>query len=200
MLADDLTRTTVIDIAWIGRKRLQMFSFFMCAVLFGLTAFLFDSAGAQTLLVLFMLSSFFGQCGANVTTYVMAAETYPTELRGTCHGLSAFLGKCGALAGTLAFSHLPTVQIFWVCTAVSIAGIFFTAIFCVDLTHVSLAEHDVQLELLLEGRPEAYKGKLNKKEHLSLFELWTGRHGSYEPGWAREMVKAELSNAQAQNM
>jgi hypothetical protein len=24
--------------------------------------------------------------GPNVTTYVMAAETYPTELRGTLHG------------------------------------------------------------------------------------------------------------------
>ena len=41
---------------------------------------------------LFYLASFFGQLGVNVTTYVMAAESYPAELRSTLHGLSAFSG------------------------------------------------------------------------------------------------------------
>jgi hypothetical protein len=81
-------------------------------------------------------------------------------------------------------------------TALSISGMFFTAIFSVDPTHVSVADHDAQLELLLEGRPEANKGKLSKKEHLSLFELWTGCHGTYEPGRAKQLVEGDLSKAQ----
>ncbi len=35
---------------------------------------------------LYFFSSFVVNFGPNVTSYVMAAETYPTELRGTCHG------------------------------------------------------------------------------------------------------------------
>ena len=35
----------------------------------------------------------------NVTTYVLPLLTYPQEIRCSYHGLSAFLGKCGAAAG-----------------------------------------------------------------------------------------------------
>ncbi len=55
------------------------------------TAAIFDTARSETLMFLYFASSFFGNFGVNVTTYVVAAETYPTELRATCHGLSAFL-------------------------------------------------------------------------------------------------------------
>lgn len=119
----------------------------------------------------------------------MAAETYPTELRGTCHGLSAFSGKAGALIATIVFGKISTVEIFWICGAVSAIGLVFTFLFSVDLTRVSLAEHDAQLELFLEGRPEAYKGKLNAPEHLSFWERATGRHGEFDPKWARKLVQ-----------
>jgi nitrate/nitrite transporter NarK len=77
----------------------------------------------------------------------MAAETYPTELRATCHGISAFLGKCGALVATIVFAYLEADQIFFTCAATSVVGLFLTALFSVDLTRVPLAEHDAQLEL-----------------------------------------------------
>jgi energy-converting hydrogenase Eha subunit A len=76
----------VIDWPSIGRKKLQIFSFMMSAIIFTTIGAIFNSAGPEVLMALFFTSSFFGQFGANVTTYVMAAETYPTELRGTCHG------------------------------------------------------------------------------------------------------------------
>jgi hypothetical protein len=82
----------VIDVPVIGRKKLQMASFGICAGLFMTTAAIFDTARSETLMFLYFASSFFGNFGVNVTTYVVAAETYPTELRATCHGLSAFLG------------------------------------------------------------------------------------------------------------
>jgi MFS family permease len=180
-----------------GRKRLQMASFTICAGLFMATASIFDRSSPLVLMLLYFLSSFFGNFGTNVTTYVMAAETYATEIRGTCHGLSAFLGKCGALLATILFSKLSVVLIFWVCGAVSVMGLVFTYIFSVDLTHVSLAEHDAQLELFFEGRPEQYKGRLNAKEHLSNWEVWTGRHGEFDPNWASKLI-AESKNRKAE--
>jgi len=185
----------VIDKPVVGRLRLQLFSFAVSAVIFLLTSGVINRASPGALIVLYFLSSFFGQFGSNVTTYVMAAETYPTEVRGTCHGLSAFLGKCGALLATLVFSHVTTKTIFLICGCASIAGFLFTLIFSVDLTHVSLAEHDAQLELFLEGRPEAYKGRLNAPRHLSNWELITGRHGEYDPNWAMKLVDDDTEKA-----
>ena len=67
-------------------------------------------------------------------------------------------------------------------------GALCTLFFSVDLTGVSLAEHDAQLELFLEGKVEEYKGKLNDPKHLSLYEMMTGRHGVYDPDWVRAYV------------
>jgi MFS family permease len=181
----------VIDNPVIGRKRLQMFSFAVCSIIFCITAAIFDHSSPKPLMALFFLGSFFGNFGANVTTYVMAAETYPTEVRGTCHGISAFTGKVGALIATIAFAHLSTPTIFWVCGIACGIGLLLTFVFSVDLTRLSLAEHDVQLELFFEGRPEDYKGPLNDKKRLSLYEIWTGRHGEYDPGWAKKMILSE---------
>ena len=170
-----------------------MVSFVICAFLFTTAAAVFDTASPQTLMFLFFASSFFGQVGANVTTYVMAAETYPTELRATCHGISAFMGKAGALIATIIFDKMETAQIFYTCGATSVIGFFLTFLFSVDLTRVSLAEHDAQLELFLEGRPHAYKGRLNAVMHLSKFEIWTGRHGEYDENWASKLRNEEES-------
>jgi len=179
----------VIDKA--GRKRLQMFSFLMCTTLFAITAGIFETARPGVVMLLFFLSAFFGSFGANVTTYVMAAETYPTELRSTCHGISAFAGKMGALFATIVFGYIKTSTIFAITAAASLLGFAFTFIFSCDLTHVSLAEHDAQLELFLGNRPEKYRGILNKREHLSNFEIWTGRHGVYDEFWASKFIAEE---------
>jgi len=152
-----------IDVPAIGRRNLQMVSFAICAFLFFLTAAIFNTGKTETLMFLYFSSSFFGQFGANVTTYVVAAETYPGELRATFHGLSAFLGKAGALIATVIFASMDADEIFYVCGGTSIIGLALTYLFTVDLTHVSLAEHDAQLELFLEGRLDEYKGKLNAR-------------------------------------
>jgi hypothetical protein len=120
-----------------------------------------------------------------------SAETYPTELRGTCHGISAFLGKAGALLATVVFHEMETSQIFLMCGGTSIVGLFLTFMFSVDLTHVPLAEHDAQLELFLDGKLDVYKGRLNAPQHLSVFERWTGRHGEYDPKWASRLMDEE---------
>lgn len=140
---------------------------------------------------LFFFTNFIVNFGANTTTYVMAAETYPVELRGTCHGLSAFSGKVGALIATIVFGYLTAPQIFYVCCGTNLAGFIMTVLFSADMTGVSLDEHAAQLELWLEGRPEEYKGVLNKPEHLSNFEIWTGMHGEYDPDWINKLLKKD---------
>jgi MFS family permease len=126
----------------------------------------------------------------------MAAETYPTELRGTFHGLSAFCGSTGALVANIVFGYLDTTQVFYVCGGCSVVGLIVTYIFSVDLTGVSLAEHDVQLELLYADRSSHYMGKLNDKKHLSKFEVWTGRHDKYGSEWVRRFLVDETASTQ----
>lgn len=76
----------VIDKPRIGRKKLQMYSNIACMIIFLVAGGIFNSASPSVLMFLFFLSSFTVNFGPNVTTYVMAAETYPTELRATLHG------------------------------------------------------------------------------------------------------------------
>jgi MFS family permease len=181
----------VMDDKRIGRRNLQLYSFVILVVIFFTSAAIFDSAPTGVVMFLFFLSGFFTNFGPNTSTYLMAAETYPTELRGTMHGTSAFMGKAGALLATIVFSGKSTTHIFWLCGATGIVGAIVSFLFSVDLTQVSLAEHDAQLELFLEGRLDVYKGKLNAPEHLSVFEKWTGWHGDYDPLWADRLVEAE---------
>ena len=186
--------TAVIDKKAVGRRMLQMVSFLVSSIIFIIMGFFFHSFPPRVTLALFIVNSFLGQFGPNVTIYVMAAERYPTELRSTCNGLSAFVGKCGALVGTVLFGYITTDQMFYVTGLSFFMGFVFTWLFSSDLTHVPLAEHDAQLEVFLEGTPEKYKGKLNKKEHLSRFEVWMGLHGEYDPNWARTFVKMDQMN------
>jgi MFS family permease len=183
----------LVDCKRIGRRNLQLYSFVIIVIIFFISAAVFDSAPSEVVMFLFFLSGFFINLGPNTTSYLMAAETYPTELRGTLHGASAFLGKAGALTATIVFGGKSTTDIFWMCGAAGVLGAIVTFLFSVDMTQVSLAEHDAQLELFLEGRLDVYKGKLNAPEHLSIFEKWTGWHGAYDPLWAAKLVEAERS-------
>ena len=93
------------------------------------------------------------------------------------------------MIATIVFGYVSTQVIFFIFAGTCIVAFFFTLIFSIAYSHVSSSEHDAQLELLLEGRPEAYMGKLNKPEHLSNYEMWTGRHGKYDPDFVYNLVK-----------
>lgn len=190
-LAGYYVAAAIVDHPKVGRKRLQMASFAGSSILFFITAAIFSTASTGLIMTLYFLISFVGTAGVNTTTYLMAAETYPAELRGTFHGISAFLGKLGALVATIYFGYLSTEEIFWICGGCALTGLGLTFVFSADLTRVSLAEHDAQLELLYAGQASLYEGKLNDTKHLSNYELWTGRHGKYDPAWVRKLVSRE---------
>ena len=66
----------------------------------------------------------------NVSTYVLPSQAYPPEIRGSFFGLSAAMGKLGALVGASAFVPINNAVGFSgtyvVCAIISVAGILCT--------------------------------------------------------------------------
>jgi len=75
---------------------------------------------------------FFANAGPNTTTFVLPSESFPTEVRATCHGISAASGKLGAVIGATAMapilSHYGLEVVFYICGMVSMLGAFITFI------------------------------------------------------------------------
>ena len=91
----------------IGHKTLQMLGFFMMGLMFLLIgAFPVVSASIGVFMVIYGLSYFFAEYGPNTTTFVIAGEVFPVNLRTTGHGLSAGTAKVGAFIGAFIFPVL----------------------------------------------------------------------------------------------
>ncbi|KAG8984991.1 Inorganic phosphate transporter pho84 [Tulasnella sp. JGI-2019a] len=99
----------LIDV-W-GRKPIQFMGFSVLTAIFLCMGFGYDAmsesrAGAAALFFLYCLSNFFQNFGPNSTTFIIPGEVFPTRYRATCHGISAALGKLGAIVSQVAFSRL----------------------------------------------------------------------------------------------
>jgi len=61
-----------------------------------------------------------------VSLVIVAAESYPTRIRATAHGLSAATGKLGAILSSLVFNQLKakigTSNVLWIFFATSVLG------------------------------------------------------------------------------
>eukprot|EP00741_Cyanophora_paradoxa_P000089 tig00000057_g85.t1 len=55
--------------------------------------------------VLYALTFFFANWGPNSTTFVVPAEIFPSRWRSTAHGISAAMGKLGAIIGAFGFVY-----------------------------------------------------------------------------------------------
>ncbi|GCF10523.1 MFS transporter [Dictyobacter arantiisoli] len=88
----------------LGRRWIQCVGFAITAIAYLVLAFV---PGISILVVPFLLvygvSYFFTEFGANVTTFVYPAEIFPVMIRSTAHGISAASGKVGAFIGALVF-------------------------------------------------------------------------------------------------
>jgi len=92
----------------IGHKRLQLIGFICMGLAFlaigvipGITTVILP------FLIVYGLSYFFAEFGPNTTTFVLAAELFPVNLRTTGHGISAGVAKIGAFIGVFLF---PIIQ------------------------------------------------------------------------------------------
>jgi MFS family permease len=93
----------------IGHRRLQLIGFPAMGTMFLLIALIPGvTAVTAPFLLLFGASYFFAEFGPNTTTFVLAAECYPTSVRTTGHGLSAGIAKLGAFIGVYLFPQISS--------------------------------------------------------------------------------------------
>ncbi|RSH85344.1 Inorganic phosphate transporter pho84 [Saitozyma podzolica] len=92
----------------IGRRPQLIGGCLICAVLYAIWAGVENHTSTGGLMALFVISSLFLQGGPNNMTFLCPIEVFPTRVRGTAHGISAAVGKCGALLTAFAFGYLST--------------------------------------------------------------------------------------------
>lgn len=122
----------------VGRKRLQIGSFVMLMVLFAILALCYDTftgpnANRGTdaaFIILYGLTFFFNQFGPNSTTYLIPGEIYTSSVRTTCHGISAAMGKFGAILVSISYSEVTDNKAkMWMAVAFGVLGLVLTIVF-----------------------------------------------------------------------
>ncbi|KAL1529839.1 hypothetical protein AB1Y20_000770 [Prymnesium parvum] len=115
-------------------KQLQLWGFLFLG-LSSLALAVATSAGASAAVkfLLFGILVIALNWGVNVSTYVLPAEVFPTEVRATFFGLSAAFGKVGALVGSAAFKSIQDAVdldgVYYVCAGVCLLGMLITHLF-----------------------------------------------------------------------
>lgn len=133
-----------LTIERMGRRNMQLMGFSVCAILFLILGADYSSIrNNKALFVLvYGLTFFFSNFGANLTTFVVPAEAFPTRARATCHGISAASGKLGAVLGSSGMAPLLKVYgddaaskdkglqlVMYICCGVSLLGLIWTVLF-----------------------------------------------------------------------
>ncbi|PNY24620.1 Repressible high-affinity phosphate permease, partial [Tolypocladium capitatum] len=98
--------TAVFTIDTVGRKPLQVFGFLLLTVVFCILGFGLHSLSQGAVLALYVVGQFIFNAGPNTTTFVVPGECFPTRYRSTGHGLSAAMGKIGAIIAQVISIHL----------------------------------------------------------------------------------------------
>lgn len=186
----------MIDNKFYGRKTMQQVGFMADFILFVVAAALYpylSTDNVKAFQAIYFLSSFFQQFGPNATTFLLAAEVYPSPIRATAHGLSAAFGKLGALTATIAYNYIDTRTKIWVVCWFGLLGAFLTWAFVPDTTGVDLQEQERYWNFVRRGRPEMYHGIAVHPRHLSNYEIYVlGRHKNYNAELDTQMKIDEL--------
>ncbi|HJO93846.1 MAG TPA: MFS transporter [Victivallales bacterium] len=139
----------------IGRIKLQKIGFLAAfAALFalGMTSMFITAGAIGIMLGCFILYNFFINFGPGITTWMIPAEVYPTNIRATGHGFAAGFAKFGAFIGAML---LPLIQAdFGIDTVVlglaltMILGMILTYMIPKETANLSIAEIDKSCEEL----------------------------------------------------
>jgi MFS family permease len=133
----------VIDHPYIGRRRLQLYGFFITGILFIGVGCLYDTISTNVLILMYFGTSFFGQFGPNATTFILPSEIFPTKLRTMCHGIAAASGKFGALLATIMFHRISNnIDLFLLSGYTSLLAAVITYWFIPETVGHDLTEND----------------------------------------------------------
>ncbi|KAK3813086.1 MAG: phosphate transporter [Benniella sp.] len=100
---------TVFTIERLGRIKIQVIGFVMSCVLFCTLGFAYHpirNYSPVLFVFLFAMTQFFQNFGPNATTFIIPGEVFPTRYRSTGHGISAGMGKLGAIVAQIGFSSM----------------------------------------------------------------------------------------------
>ncbi|CEH12590.1 Inorganic phosphate transporter [Ceraceosorus bombacis] len=177
----------VIDHRMYGRKWMQANGLAMLFIIFTVCAAAYPQlttpgAGLKAFQAIYLLSGFFTQFGPNTTSFLLAAEVYPTMVRSTAHGVSAASGKLGAMIPAVAYSYIDSNPAkFIIVAAFSLAAWILTMVFIPDTTGLALDEQDRYWSFVLAGKAHEYHGVAVHPRHLSLYErVVLKRHLAYD--------------------
>lgn len=179
----------LVDHKGYGRKRMQMVGFLVSFILFIIAAGLFPKLdkkgpGGHAFEFIYFFSSFWIQFGSNSTTFLVAGEVYPAPIRATAHGVSAAVGKLGALTATVLYNYIGSRTKFWVVSWFGLIGFCLTLVFILDTTGLDLREQERYWQYV---RGDDYHGIAIHPRHLSLYErVVVKRDRNYNPELDRQ--------------
>eukprot|EP01138_Halocafeteria_seosinensis_P001688 gb/GECG01001730.1/.p1 GENE.gb/GECG01001730.1/~~gb/GECG01001730.1/.p1 ORF type:complete len:599 (+),score=85.86 gb/GECG01001730.1/:1-1797(+) len=163
-----------IDRKWMGRRKMQVMGFTIVTLIFLICGFAYHTLRTPAYIHVFQLlyyaSSFFGQWGPNATTFLLPSEIFPTQLRGTAHGISAASGKVGALLAGVIFAEMTADNMFIASGVCGAIGLVLTLLFVPDTTKLDLKELDDWWEAIHENAESTYRGPAKHRKYLSWFE------------------------------
>jgi PHS family inorganic phosphate transporter-like MFS transporter len=87
----------ILTVDTFGRKPLQVVGFLLLTILFCVLGFTYNNLTQGGLLALYIIGQFLFNAGPNTTTFIVPGECFPTRYRSTGHGISAAMGKIGAI-------------------------------------------------------------------------------------------------------
>jgi MFS transporter, PHS family, inorganic phosphate transporter len=123
---------TIYFIEKIGRRWIQIQGFLIAALMFGIIAGDYTHLKTAGKFVCFAIAQFFFNFGPNATTFIIPAEIFPSRVRGFAHGVSAAVGKLGAILSALLFNYLsgPAIiglsNVLWIFFTCNILGAILT--------------------------------------------------------------------------
>ena len=103
---------TVFLVDRMGRKTIQIMGFAILTALFIVLGFAYNEIRAYSSILfifIFTLAQFFQNFGPNTTTFIIPGEVFPTRYRSTAHGISAAMGKLGAIISQVGFFQMKDI-------------------------------------------------------------------------------------------
>ena len=118
-----------------------------------------------------------GNVGPGDMLMLLTSESYATAVRGTCFGLSAAIGKVGAIVGVECFTpiqdHLGRRWTFIIAAICGIVGVLVTYFFIKDVRGDDLANEDERFRQYLLSR--GWDGEMGEDDAKSIADTETPR-------------------------
>lgn len=190
---------SLVDHKFYGRKTMQLVGFFFMFLFFLFCAIFFEDlqkpgGPVSAFIWMYMMSSFFTQFGPNCTTFLVAAEVYPSSIRSTAHGFSAATGKLGALVPTIVYNYVKAGRTkFWIVPWFGLVAFIMTFLWLPDTTGLDLREQERYWRYVVAGNEDQYHGIAVHPRHLSWWEVHVlKRNRHYNPELDRQAKIEDL--------